>query len=179
MEQLQVTRALRPTQQTQVAKPTAFAFLPSEVLIRVFENLCFHCQNPGKFPTADMKNVRQDKATLARLCRVSTRFRDLAQPILYHYYATGNCKHFFDQNDPQIRVFRWQGSNDYLLSFVTTLAARPDLASKVTSLQLVNHSGVYRKYDDDKDLKMLRALIKKSEDQAILSTCRISAGIPV
>ncbi|KAK8090177.1 hypothetical protein PG997_005138 [Apiospora hydei] len=128
MGQLLVTLALRPRE------PTAFARLPNEIVVKIFEQLCFHCQNPGTFPNADTEDVRQRKATLARLCRVSKRFRAIAEPILYHYYATGNCKHFLDDNDPNINGTRWQGSNDYLLSFVSRLVERPDLASKVVSM---------------------------------------------
>ncbi|KAK8041949.1 hypothetical protein PG993_006472 [Apiospora rasikravindrae] len=171
MGQLLGTLALHPRE------PTAFARLPNEMVAKIFEQLCFHCQSPSIFPNADTDDVRQRKATLARLCRVSKRFRAIAEPILYHYYATGNCKHFLDDTDPNIRGTRWQGSNDYLLSFASRLVERPDLASKVVSMQLVDHSAAYRKYNEDKNLELLRALLKQSEDKHWLSCGGLSQTI--
>ncbi|KAK8048476.1 hypothetical protein PG994_010206 [Apiospora phragmitis] len=166
-QQLQVTLPIRQ-RQAQAVETTAYVHLPDELLMKILEQFCFHCQNPGEFPHADSQEVRQNKATLARLCRASTRFRDVAEPILYHYYATGNCNDFLD---------RKQGFNDHLLSFVSTLAARPTLATNVVSMQLVNHPEAYRKYDDDKSFKTLRALIKQSDDKGSLSTFHIRQDI--
>ncbi|KAK7965275.1 hypothetical protein PG996_000370 [Apiospora saccharicola] len=142
------------------------AQLPNEILLNIFELLCFHCTNPGKFPNADTEGVLEDKATLARLCRVSHHFRSMAQPILYHYYATGNCKHFLPPDAPYYDV---PGANDRLLSFTTTLTQRPDLAAEVVSMQLINHPGGYREYRQNENVMALQALLRWSESHRALS----------
>ncbi|KAK8139120.1 hypothetical protein PG984_002500 [Apiospora sp. TS-2023a] len=139
---------------------------PNEILLQIFESLCFHCTNPGKFPNADTEDVLEDKATLARLCRASHHFRSLAQPILYHYYATGNCKHFLPRGVPYYEV---PGANDRLLSFATTLTKRPNLAAEVASMQLINHPGGYREYHEDKNFLALQSLIVWSHSHRALS----------
>ena len=140
--------------------------LPNEILFKIFELLCFHCTNPGMFPNADTEGVREDKATLARLCRVSPHFRSMAQPILYHYYATGNCRHFLPRGIPYYEV---PGDKDHLLSFATTLTKRPDLAAEVVCMQLINHPGGYSEYHERENVTVLQRLLAWSNTNRALS----------
>ncbi|KAK7908529.1 hypothetical protein PG985_015832 [Apiospora marii] len=144
--------------------------IPDEIFLKIFESMCFHCKHPGDLPNADTEGVREDKATLARLCRVSRHFRSMAQPVLYHYYATGNCKHFLPRGVPYYEV---PGDNDHLLSFATTLTTRPDLAAEVVSMQLVNHPGGYREYHEDDQVAALKALLRWSDSHRALSVLRL------
>ncbi|KAK8026679.1 hypothetical protein PG991_003735 [Apiospora marii] len=145
--------------------------LPNEIFFKIFESLCFHCKNPGKFPNADTEDVREDKATLARLCRVSPRFRSMAQPILYHYYATGNCKHFLPRG---VAYYEVPGDNDHLLSFATTLTKRPDLAAEVMSMQLVNHPGGHMEYHENENVAALKDLLAWSDSHGALSVSMLN-----
>lgn len=105
--------------------------LPEELLDRICSYLCFHCQNPDDFPNADEPSVRESKATLARLCRVSKRMFAIARPILYHYYSTGNL---LGPIDPTVSDY--PTADDKLPAFLCTLIHNPFLATHVRSLQL-------------------------------------------
>ncbi|PGH27789.1 hypothetical protein AJ80_00577 [Polytolypa hystricis UAMH7299] len=84
-----------------------------------------------------MKYVREDKASLAHLCRVSKQMRARAERILYHYYATGNS---LDYCYSRANSHVLPEGDDKLVPFIRTLIQRPDLAAYVVSLQLVNSS---------------------------------------
>ncbi|KAI6083373.1 hypothetical protein F4821DRAFT_193598 [Hypoxylon rubiginosum] len=111
--------------------------LPVDILWEIFGHFCFHCQHPEHFPNADIEDTRNDKKTLARLCRVSKAICAVAQPVLYHYYATGNSRietnHYRGYDVPTI-IPR---EPDYLPQFVLTIARRPDLAAKVSTMHIV------------------------------------------
>ncbi|KAI1206112.1 uncharacterized protein F4807DRAFT_439883 [Annulohypoxylon truncatum] len=107
--------------------------LPVELLIQIFSSFCFHCQNPGVFPNADLENERNDKKVLARLCRTSKFICSVAQPILYHCYATGNSRVRKEIDD---RV-GFPNKLDFLPQFVRTIVQRPDLAAQVTTMHIV------------------------------------------
>ncbi|KAI1090082.1 hypothetical protein F5B19DRAFT_464587 [Rostrohypoxylon terebratum] len=112
--------------------------LPVELLNQICGYLCFHCQHPGLFPNADHDHIRNDKRALAHLCRTSKYLCSIAQPILYHYYATGNSRGR-DEEEPPQTVYEY----DYFLpQFVRTIAQRPDLASQITTMHLVDTSDV-------------------------------------
>jgi hypothetical protein len=64
--------------------------LPNEILAQICSYLCFHCRNPGIFPNSNTTESRIDKITLARMCRASKMLCSIAQPALFHYYASGN-----------------------------------------------------------------------------------------
>jgi hypothetical protein len=100
--------------------------LPTEIIIQIAGYLCFHCQNPGLFPHAATKAIRDEKRALAHLCRTSKTICAIAQPVLYHYYASGNLGH----------AWRSYEKYDYLLQFLRTLLRRPGLALQVTTMQL-------------------------------------------
>ncbi|EQL02818.1 hypothetical protein G6O67_005343 [Ophiocordyceps sinensis] len=120
--------------------------LPTEILQHISRYLCFHCLRPGVFPNADSHLVCLDKRSLSRLCRTSRRMCAIAQPILYHYYATGNL--------PVEAGFGLQhtvggiSEDDKLPLFLRTLLQRPDLAAHIRALQLVQCQ-ILKWYPDD------------------------------
>lgn len=54
-----------------------FKGLPVEIFVSICEFFCPHCLELV---------YKGDQGTLARLCQVSRLFRDIAQPVLFHYY---------------------------------------------------------------------------------------------
>ncbi|KAI0884953.1 uncharacterized protein GGS22DRAFT_162370 [Annulohypoxylon maeteangense] len=108
--------------------------LPVELLIQIFSSFCFHCRCPGDFPNADLDYVRSDKKVLAHLCRTSKFICSVAQPILYHFYATGNSRIRIIQADGYVG---FPNEPDFLAQFVRTIAQRPDLASQITTMHIV------------------------------------------
>ncbi|OBT99463.1 hypothetical protein VE01_02929 [Pseudogymnoascus verrucosus] len=109
----------------------ALPFLPEELLERICSYLCPHCQTPHDIPNTDSPCVQTSKATLARLCLVSKRLLAIAQPILYHYYATGNI---IGPLNP--KVSSYPTADDKLPSFLRTIIHRPILATHIRTLQL-------------------------------------------
>lgn len=80
---------------------------------------------------------------LAHLSSVSKRIRAIAQPILFHYYATGNL--------PRLTGDRrlYSKDDDKLCAFFRSIIKRPDLATCVKCIQFVqphsldlSHSGL-------------------------------------
>ncbi|KAM4063756.1 hypothetical protein HRG_006869 [Hirsutella rhossiliensis] len=120
--------------------------MPTEILGQICSLLCFHCQHPGVFPNADAHVVCLAKGALARLCRTSRRLCAIGQPILHHYYATGNL--------PTEAGFGLQhtvgglSDDDKLPLFLRTLLQRPDLATHIRALQLVECQ-VLKGYSDE------------------------------
>ncbi|OBT45766.1 hypothetical protein VE00_03817 [Pseudogymnoascus sp. WSF 3629] len=105
--------------------------LPEELLTQMCSYLCPHCQTPDDFPNTDEPCVRDSKATLARLCLVSKRMLAIAQPILYHYYATGNI---IGPLNPMVSDY--PTADDKLPSFLRTIIQHPILAAHIRTLQL-------------------------------------------
>lgn len=102
--------------------------LPPEILHMIFSNLCIHCYNPlpSLMPDLNTSLCRVDKSTLAHLCRASKTFRDIAQPVLFHYFVLNTTAYQF-----RVRRLRAQ-----LLKFLRVLCVRPDLAQAVRALGL-------------------------------------------
>lgn len=113
--------------------------LPEDILIQMFGLFCFHCRHPGSFPNADSPDVLTNKRTLAHLCRTSKALCAVAQPILYHYYATGNLPKITNCYQGAWIHKRAEAPEepDFLPQFLRTVAQRPDLASRVVTMQLV------------------------------------------
>ncbi|KFY10992.1 hypothetical protein V491_07375 [Pseudogymnoascus sp. VKM F-3775] len=105
--------------------------LPEELLTLICSHLCFHCQNPDDFPNADDPCVRESKATLARLCRASKLMLAIGQPILYHYFASGNMP-----APPYPLLRECLQVDDKLPVFLGTIIRNPFLATHIRSLQL-------------------------------------------
>lgn len=106
--------------------------LPKEILAQICSYLCFHCRNPGIFPNSNTKESRIDKITLAHMCCASKMLCSIAQPVLFHYYASGNLA----RSASSWNVEHWSPEDDKLPAFLRTLITRPDLALCVESLQL-------------------------------------------
>jgi hypothetical protein len=116
--------------------------LPEELLIRICSYLCFHCQNPDDFINPDVPSVWESKATLARVCLASKRMLGIAQPVLYHYYATGNIPGpIYSRREAD---HGYPCADDKLPAFLCTLIRCPILATYVRSLQLqeIHNPGV-------------------------------------
>ncbi|KAL0938349.1 f-box domain protein [Colletotrichum truncatum] len=112
------------------------ASLPLELIEQICSLLCFHCQKSGFFLDAESKDVRSAKTTLSSFCLVSRRVCAVAQPFLFHYYSAGNLPSAHNCNArADTRDVRRRG--DKLPEFLCSIIRRPDLASHVKILQLV------------------------------------------
>ncbi|KAM7196057.1 hypothetical protein V8F33_006349, partial [Rhypophila sp. PSN 637] len=96
--------------------------LPNEMIIEICRSLCLHCRHEriGELPEEDVAAGIQDQLAISRLSRCSKTLRDIAQPILFHFFAR----------------LAQRASQKRLPAFVHTLLWRPDLASSVRSLAL-------------------------------------------
>lgn len=108
--------------------------LPDDIILIICEQLCCHCQQPSVFPDGGNSDASAGKLALARLCRTSKRCYNLAQPVLYHYYATGNIPLKFDLVSSTVSAGRIH--DDKLVQFLRTIGRREDLAGQVKALQL-------------------------------------------
>ncbi|KAG8667844.1 hypothetical protein FPOAC2_13046 [Fusarium poae] len=120
-------------------EPSSTTHLPNDVLLIIFSHFCLHCQDYyneswDERPLRATKPYRErqqpdakswysiDRDTLFAVCLASRRFRDIAQPILYHEFALG-----YDDSWKS-DLYNWGGR---LTSFMRTLACRPDLSRQV------------------------------------------------
>lgn len=113
--------------------------LPAEILNQICEQLCYHCRNPRHFVNADEEESVEDKRALAKSCRTSRILLNLGQPVLYHYYATGNLAPVVDNGIERHSMPRRMPDDDKLALFLRTIIERPDLNQMVRSLQLVHN----------------------------------------
>ncbi|KAL2021831.1 hypothetical protein VTK56DRAFT_6605 [Thermocarpiscus australiensis] len=100
--------------------------LPAEVISEVCCSLCFHCQQRGTLVEATSAAVRaadQDQQAISRLSRCSKLLRNIALPVLFHWY------HGFEREDYPRQLKR-------LASFVCTIIRKPGLAASVKALAL-------------------------------------------
>ncbi|KAF1993328.1 hypothetical protein P154DRAFT_625525 [Amniculicola lignicola CBS 123094] len=112
--------------------------LPDDLLIQIFSIFCFHCHHPSQFPHSDSHDVRTNKQTLAYLSRTSRDLQKIAQPILYHYFATGNLQKETKIYQGHDGVERQFPEPDFLPQFLRTMIQRPDLASRIVAMQMVH-----------------------------------------
>jgi hypothetical protein len=117
--------------------------LPVELIRLICGHLCPHCQSPTVFPNADVDETRVAKASLARLSRTCKAMCAIAQPFVFHYYATGNLPEIFVADQPGYayddqRVSKDDFDDDLLPLFLRSVIQRPDLAKCVQDLQLVD-----------------------------------------
>ncbi|KAF6814619.1 f-box domain protein [Colletotrichum musicola] len=110
------------------------ASLPLELMEQICALLCPHCQNPNNF--LDREDVQAAKKTLSSLCRVSRTICSVAQPFLFHYYSTGNMT---PETDCSIRGRQRDlpREDDKLPLFLRSIIQRPDLATQIKALQLI------------------------------------------
>lgn len=114
---------------------SVFSELPTEILSLILGHFCFHCREPSgnlyaSFPVGATQQpcwYSIDCQALYSICLLSTRFRDLAQPILYHQFAPG-CGRSWNRDGSQ-----WTRR---FLPFLRTVALRPDLAAQVRRLYI-------------------------------------------
>jgi hypothetical protein len=100
-----------------------------------------HCCEPDTFPHADTAEVRLNKASLARLSRVSKYIQAVAQPYVFHYYATGNMVRAMVSRSTGERLvaqYPERHENDRLPSFLRSIIQRPELPTHVKGLQLIS-----------------------------------------
>ncbi|KAI2463107.1 hypothetical protein F4781DRAFT_145955 [Annulohypoxylon bovei var. microspora] len=116
--------------------------LPVELLIQIFSSFCIHCQNPETFPNADLGSVRREKRFLAHLCRTSKAICVVAQPILFHYYATGNSRTMMRIQEGRKRVRGFPNELDFLPQFLRSVTQRPDLASQIATMHIVHRDAL-------------------------------------
>ncbi|KAK7450016.1 hypothetical protein CaCOL14_010235 [Colletotrichum acutatum] len=117
------------------------ASLPLELVEQICSLLCFHCQHPDTFPDAGSDDYRLSKRALSRLCRVSRRFCAVAQPFLFHDYATGGLlqRHESGIVAQSGKPSQYDEYDDKLPVFLRSIIQRPDLASHIRTLQLVEN----------------------------------------
>ncbi|EXF84645.1 hypothetical protein CFIO01_10642 [Colletotrichum fioriniae PJ7] len=117
------------------------ASLPLELVEQICSLLCFHCQHPGAFPEAESDDYRLRKRALSRLCRVSRRICAVAQPFLFHDYATGGLPqgHGCGIGAQSSKPLQDDDYDDKLPIFLRSIIQRPDLASHIRTLQLVEN----------------------------------------
>ncbi|KAI1828063.1 hypothetical protein F4861DRAFT_535491 [Xylaria intraflava] len=109
--------------------------LPTEILQLILSNFCLHCHESDGVPLAHFPRKRQaldqpswyslDRQALYSACLVSRRFRDIAQPILYHEFVPGYGSSHYSER------YQWTGR---FTSFLRTVAQRRDLANLVRDL---------------------------------------------
>lgn len=114
--------------------------LPNEILSLILANFCVHCCDPHQSPTAfslirnTLGQQREkgdpqplpvclpDYQALHSMCLVSTRFRGVAQPVLYHALVPWSSG---------LPISLDGGWSRRLLGFLRTVVRRPDLAAVV------------------------------------------------
>ena len=102
--------------------------LPSELLHEICCQLCLHCHHehvvtacPDVLPAAF-----EDQKALARLSRCSQRLREIAQPVLFHWYQGGKPDNGEEDAEELGR----------LVSFLRPIIRHPTLAASTQALAL-------------------------------------------
>lgn len=119
--------------------PLTLIDLPIEILSIICRNLCLHCQHPDfvvDLPDTVVDAAREDKRSLARLSRTCRALRPVAQPVLFHYYHSGNQPLLSEAGKWDRSRFDQGADNDLLLHFLRTIINRPDLAASVRAVSL-------------------------------------------
>ncbi|KAF3800950.1 hypothetical protein GCG54_00010224 [Colletotrichum gloeosporioides] len=116
--------------------------LPPELIKRICEELCYHCRNPKHFVNHDEDDTKNDKRSLAKVCLTSRALRNLVQPILYHYYATGNGHWVHHNGIDEYTNVQVQMEHDRLPLFLRTIIERPDLGRMIRGLQLCHNTNI-------------------------------------
>lgn len=100
--------------------------LPIELKILVCSQLCGHCTDPTcSYQTWSLSELQENLNTLSSLSKTCKLLRNIAQPILHHYFP-----------------FRRGHTIAQLYLFIRTLTTRPDLASdvRILSLEVANNA---------------------------------------
>ncbi|KAJ4129715.1 hypothetical protein NW754_003998 [Fusarium falciforme] len=129
--------------------------LSNEIFLSIFGYFCLHCQHEYNqswddrpFRSHDASGGKQqpdakswysiDRHTLFSLSLTSKRFRDLAQPIMYHEFVLGYGDSWLSES------YTWEGR---LVSFIRTLSRRPDLAHRVKVMYI--HTSLFGRNTDE------------------------------
>ena len=108
--------------------------LPVELLNKVFEFLCLHCQSdPNVVADYDTPDAWESNRSLARICRVCRTTCLIAQPILFHYYASGNMQKITGFRE----ISNIPEEDDLLPSFLCSILQQPKLSRAVKVLSFV------------------------------------------
>lgn len=128
-------------------KGPSLAAIPNELLFEICGYLCLHCQLPHfiDIPHTTWEEGRVGQSSLVNLSRTCRHLRDIAQPILFHYYYSGDApisppggldlSQYINNNE--------MIENGKMISFLYSIISRPDLASSVKALALVAHLPPY------------------------------------
>ncbi|UPK92099.1 hypothetical protein LCI18_003034 [Fusarium solani-melongenae] len=147
--------------------------LSNEIFLSIFGYFCLHCQHEYNqswddrpFRSQDSSRGKQqpdakswysiDRHTLFSLSLTSKRFRDLAQPILYHEFVLGYGDSWLSES------YTWRGR---LASFIRTLSQRPDLAHLVKVMYI--HTYLLRGNTDE----------SRAADRAVILPAAHALGI--
>jgi hypothetical protein len=118
--------------------------LPAGIAHLICCQLCAHCQCPAAFPNADTDDVIVSKASLGRLACTCKSMCAIAQPVVFHYFATWNLA--LTSLTPESAYYCFNINrgvrpedkrSNYLGAFLRSIVQRPDLARFVEALQLV------------------------------------------
>ncbi|EYB28972.1 hypothetical protein FG05_10984 [Fusarium graminearum] len=137
--------------------------LPNEILFNIFSHFCLHCQDHynqdwDERPLRAIKPCREEQQpnakswysiernTLFAACLASKGLRDIAQPILYHEFVLGYGDSW--KSD----LYDWGGR---LISFMQTLARRPELCRQVKVVYINTH--LFTSNDEGKRATLLEA----------------------
>ena len=130
--------------------------LPVELVARICSLLCPHCEAPDSFmfTLSDAEwetgnvSLETGHASLARFSKTSRRIAAIAQPYLFHYFATGRQIRFIE--DGTIAISGLPNENHRLALFLRTVIQRPELAVRVKALRLAPLPAVHgREYDNN------------------------------
>lgn len=135
------TQHLEPMESRRSSRSPGLSGLPNEILSLILGWFCLHCRGgvtpQAFFPRPRQQRIRpswswysRDCQSLHSACLVSTRLRDVAQPILYHQFSPGYGDSWL--------ACRYQWTSR-LLPFFCTVTGRPDLAAQVRHLHLNDH----------------------------------------
>ncbi|CAI4214260.1 unnamed protein product [Parascedosporium putredinis] len=108
---------------------TPLRMLSKEIILMICQQLCAHCRDRFAFHDANPATIREKRA-LAYFARTCRTLYKIANPVLYHYFATGN---YYSH---RMRPADWKPEDDKLVSFTHTVLRYPDLAQHVVSLQV-------------------------------------------
>ncbi|QPC62654.1 hypothetical protein HYE67_004885 [Fusarium culmorum] len=144
-------------------EPSSTTRLPNEILFNIFSHFCLHCQDYyneswDERPLRAIKPCREEQQpdakswysiernTLFAACLASKGLRDIAQPILYHEFVLGYGDSW--KSD----LYDWEGR---LISFMRTLARRPDLCRQVKVVYI--NTRLFTSNDEGKRATLLEA----------------------
>lgn len=119
--------------------PLLLTDLPVEILTLIAGSLCLHCQHAGPIvdlPEPVIDRGREEKRALAALSLTCRFLRSIAQPILFHYYHSGNQPLTAPKGKWDTAGFDHGADDDLLVPFLRSIIQRPDLSASVHAVTL-------------------------------------------